>query len=122
MDCGRSGGFRIGSQAGPRLRGEADGIGAAVLWRDEHGLGRRRDGRADGGGLAEDAEERQRVAAVRQAFESRTEGLEAEWRASDESGPTAIGVIGRAFDMIVMPQPGSLPKMPESVFETALFD
>ena len=75
-----------------------------------------------GGGLAEDAEERQRVAAVRQAFESRTEGLEAEWRASDDSGPTAIGVIGRAFDMIVMPQPGALPKMPESVFETALFD
>src|ERR1700694_5490601 len=72
-----------------------------------------------GGGLAEDAEERQRVAAVRQAFESRTVGLEAEWRASDDSGPTAIGVIGRAFDMIVMPQPGSLPKMPESVFETA---
>jgi len=31
-------------------------------------------------------------------------------------------VIGRAFDMIVMPQPGALPKMPESVFETALFD
>ena len=75
-----------------------------------------------GGGLAEDAEERQRVAAVRQVFESRTVGLEAEWRSSDDSGPTAIGVIGRAFDMIVMPQPGALPKMPESVFETALFD
>jgi len=75
-----------------------------------------------GGGLAEDAEERQRVAAVRQAFESRAVGLEAEWRAADDSGPTAIGVIGRAFDMIVMPQPGALPKMPESVFETALFD
>jgi len=75
-----------------------------------------------GGGLAEDAEERQRVAAVRQAFESRTAGIETEWRSSDDSGPTAIGVIGRAFDMIVMPQPGALPKMPESVFETALFD
>ncbi|MSP81309.1 MAG: universal stress protein [Rhodospirillales bacterium] len=75
-----------------------------------------------GGGLAEDAEERQRVAAVRQAFEQRTAGLQAEWRAADDSGPTAIGVIGRAYDLIVMPQPGALPKMPESVFETALFD
>lgn len=74
-----------------------------------------------GGGLAEDAEERQRVAAVRQAFEQRTAGLQAEWRAAD-SGPTAIGMIGRAFDLIVMPQPGSLPRMPESIFETALFD
>ncbi|MBN9088246.1 MAG: universal stress protein [Reyranella sp.] len=75
-----------------------------------------------GGGLAEDAEERQRVAAVKQAFEMRASGLTAEWRAADDSGPTAIGIIGRAYDLIVMPQPGALPKMPESVFETALFD
>jgi nucleotide-binding universal stress UspA family protein len=75
-----------------------------------------------GGGLAEDAEERQRVAAVRQAFDSRAMGLTSEWRAADDSGPTAIGIIGRAYDLIVMPQPGALPKMPESVFETALFD
>jgi nucleotide-binding universal stress UspA family protein len=75
-----------------------------------------------GGGLAEDAEERQRVAAVKQAFEARAAGLTAEWRAADDSGPTAIGIIGRAYDLIVMPQPGALPKMPESVFETALFD
>ena len=75
-----------------------------------------------GGGLAEDAEERQRVAAVKQAFETRAAGLTAEWRAADDSGPTAIGIIGRAYDLIVMPQPGALPKMPESVFETALFD
>src|ERR1044072_6654517 len=33
-----------------------------------------------GGGLAEDAEERQRVAAVKQAFESRAAGLTGEWR------------------------------------------
>src|SRR5713101_1255028 len=38
------------------------------------------------------------------------------------SGPAAIGTIGRAYDLIIMPQPGPLPKMPESVFETALFD
>ena len=75
-----------------------------------------------GGGLAEDAEERQRVAAVKQAFDSRAAGLTSEWRAADDSGPTAIGIIGRAYDLIVMPQPGALPKMPESVFETALFD
>lgn len=75
-----------------------------------------------GGGLAEDAEERQRVAAVKQAFETRASGLRSEWRSADDSGPTAIGVIGRAYDLIVMPQPGALPKMPESVFETALFD
>jgi len=75
-----------------------------------------------GGGLAEDAEERQRVAAVKQAFEARAQGIASEWRAADDSGPTAIGIIGRAYDLIVMPQPGALPKMPESVFETALFD
>ncbi|HYD06926.1 MAG TPA: universal stress protein [Reyranella sp.] len=75
-----------------------------------------------GGGLAEDAEERQRVAAVKQAFDTHAAGLTAEWRAADDSGPTAIGIIGRAYDLIVMPQPGALPKMPESVFETALFD
>src|SRR5471030_2199522 len=75
-----------------------------------------------GGGLAEDAEERQRVAAVKQAFEQRAAGLVSEWRSADDSGPTAIRVIGRAYDLIVMPQPGALPKMPESVFETALFD
>ncbi|MBV8393967.1 MAG: universal stress protein [Alphaproteobacteria bacterium] len=75
-----------------------------------------------GGGLAEDAEERQRVAAVKQVFDDRMAGLRAEWRSADDSGPTAIGMIGRAYDMIVLPQPGALPKMPESVFETALFD
>jgi len=75
-----------------------------------------------GGGLAEDAEERQRVAAVKQAFDKIGDGLRTEWRTADDSGPTAIGTIGRAYDLIVMPQPGALPKMPESVFETALFD
>ena len=61
-----------------------------------------------GGGLAEDAEERQRVAAVKQAFEQRAAGLTSEWRSADDSGPTAIGIIGRAYDLIVMPQPGAL--------------
>lgn len=75
-----------------------------------------------GGGLAEDAEERQRVAAVKQAFDERAKGLASEWRSADDSGPTAIGMIGRAYDLVVLPQPGALPKMPESVFETALFD
>jgi nucleotide-binding universal stress UspA family protein len=75
-----------------------------------------------GGGLAEDAEERQRVTAVKQAFDDRAKGLTSEWRSADDSGPTAIGTIGRAYDLVVLPQPGALPKMPESVFETALFD
>ncbi len=62
-----------------------------------------------GGGLAEDAEERQRVAAVKQAFDQRAAGLAAEWRSADDSGPTAIGTIGRAYDLIIMPQPGGRP-------------
>src|SRR5258708_28050293 len=62
-----------------------------------------------GGGLAEDAEERQRVAAVRQAFESRTAGVETEWRSSGDSGPTAIRVVGRALDMVPMPPPRAPP-------------
>src|ERR1700750_588053 len=48
-----------------------------------------------GGGLAEDAEERQRVAAVKQAFDSRATGLTSEWRAAEDSGPTAHRPIGR---------------------------
>src|SRR4026209_688102 len=62
------------------------------------------------------------VAAGKQACEPRAHGLRSEWRSADDSGPTAIGVSGRAYDLIVMPQPGALPKMPESVFGTALFD
>src|SRR3981189_229824 len=63
-----------------------------------------------------------RRAAGEQAFDQRAVGLTSEWRSADDSGPTAIGIIGRAYDLIVMPQPGALPEMPESVFETALFD
>lgn len=109
---------RLAHTHGARLTGlEPPSYGVmSMAWADA-GMGA-----PIGGGLAEDAEERQRVSAVRQAFESRASGLEAEWRSADDTGPTAIGVIGRAFDMIVMPQPGALPKMPESVFETALFD
>lgn len=36
--------------------------------------------------------------------------------------PGAIGETGRVFDLLVLPQPGSLPRMPESIFESALFD
>ncbi|MBM3645826.1 MAG: universal stress protein [Alphaproteobacteria bacterium] len=75
-----------------------------------------------GGGLTEDAEERERIGAVRAAFESRMTGIDSAWRAADDSGPTAIGTVGRAYDLIALPQPGALPRMPESVFETALFD
>ncbi len=58
-----------------------------------------------GGGLAEDAEERQRIAAVKQAFDERATGLVSEWRSADDSGPTAIGTIGRAYDLIVLLRP-----------------
>jgi len=109
---------RLAKDFGARLIGlEPPSYGVmSMAWADA-GMGA-----PIGGGLAEDAEERQRVAAVKQIFEARAAGLVAEWRAADDSGPTAIGIIGRAYDLIVMPQPGALPKMPESVFETALFD
>ena len=109
---------RLAKSFGARLVGlEPPSYGVmSMAWADA-GMGA-----PIGGGLAEDAEERQRVAAVKQAFETSAAGLSAEWRAADDSGPTAIGIIGRAYDLIVMPQPGALPKMPESVFETALFD
>jgi len=109
---------RLAKSFGARLVGlEPPSYGVmSMAWADA-GMGA-----PIGGGLAEDAEERQRVAAVKQAFDARALGLTAEWRAADDSGPTAIGIIGRAYDLIVMPQPGALPKMPESVFETALFD
>ncbi len=109
---------RLAKSFGARLIGlEPPSYGVmSMAWADA-GMGA-----PIGGGLAEDAEERQRVAAVKQAFDARAMGLTSEWRAADDSGPTAIGIIGRAYDLIVMPQPGALPKMPESVFETALFD
>jgi nucleotide-binding universal stress UspA family protein len=109
---------RLAKDFGARLVGlEPPSYGVmSMAWADA-GMGA-----PIGGGLAEDAEERQRVAAVKQTFEACAAGLTAEWRAADDSGPTAIGIIGRAYDLIVMPQPGALPKMPESVFETALFD
>jgi nucleotide-binding universal stress UspA family protein len=109
---------KLAREFGARLTGlEPPSYGVmSMAWADA-GMGA-----PIGGGLAEDAEERQRVAAVKQAFDTRAAGLMAEWRSADDSGPTAIGIIGRAYDLIVMPQPGALPKMPESVFETALFD
>ena len=109
---------KIARKFGARLIGlEPPSYGVmSMAWADA-GMGA-----PTGGGLAEDAEERQRVAAVKQAFDQRASGLTSEWRTADDSGPTAIGTIGRAYDLIVLPQPGALPKMPESVFETALFD
>src|SRR5258708_18983174 len=52
-----------------------------------------------GGGLAEDAEERQRVAAVKQAFDQPAPRLAAGRRSVHDSGPTAIGT----------PRPPSVP-------------
>src|SRR5258708_18208664 len=50
-----------------------------------------------GGGLAEDAEERQRVAAGKQAFEQRPTRVPAGWRSADDTGPAAIRPNGRAY-------------------------
>ena len=36
---------------------------------------------------------------MKQAFEQRAAGLTSEWRSADDSGPTAIGTIGRAYDL-----------------------
>src|SRR6266542_2607316 len=47
-----------------------------------------------GGGLAEDAEERQRVAAVKQAFEQRAAGLNSEWRSAPARRPTDLARTG----------------------------
>src|SRR5258707_7782225 len=48
-----------------------------------------------GGGLAEDAEERQRVAAGEQAVDPRAGGPPSGWRSGDASRPTAIRPVGR---------------------------
>ncbi|HJQ55689.1 MAG TPA: universal stress protein [Vineibacter sp.] len=84
--------------------------------------------------LADDEEERKRMAGLRAAFlkamdsagiaagDGSGAGPSAAWTELQNAVPMAIGSIGRAADMMVVPQPGPLPKMPESLFEGALFD
>jgi nucleotide-binding universal stress UspA family protein len=84
--------------------------------------------------LADDEEERRRMAGLHAAFLKSMEGAgiaagdgsgagpSAAWTELQNAVPMAIGSIGRAADMMVVPQPGPLPRMPESLFEGALFD
>ncbi|WP_178133884.1 universal stress protein [Vineibacter terrae] len=84
--------------------------------------------------LADDEEERKRMAGLRAAFQRSmaaagiAEGQgddtspSATWTELQNAVPMAIGSIGRVADLMVVPQPGPLPRMPESLFEGALFD
>jgi nucleotide-binding universal stress UspA family protein len=84
--------------------------------------------------LADDEEERKRMAGLRAAFlksmdaagiaagDGSGAGPSAAWTELQNAVPMAIGSIGRVADLMVVPQPGPLPRMPESLFEGALFD
>ena len=85
--------------------------------------------------LADDEEERRRMTGLRNAFLKAMDvaGIAASadasnikatsaWTELQNAVPMAIGSIGRVADMMVVPQPGPLPRMPESLFEGALFD
>ncbi|MCW5748786.1 MAG: universal stress protein [Alphaproteobacteria bacterium] len=84
--------------------------------------------------LADDEEERKRMAGLQAAFQKAMDGAgiaagdgsgagpSAAWTELQNAVPMAIGSLGRVADMMVLPQPGPLPKMPESLFEGALFD
>ncbi len=88
--------------------------------------------------LADDEEERKRMAGLRAAFlksmdvagiadltaagGSDNTKATAAWTELQNAVPMAIGSIGRVADLMVVPQPGPLPRMPESLFEGALFD
>ena len=84
--------------------------------------------------LADDEEERKRMAGLQAAFakamgaasipagDGSGEGASQTWMELQNAVPMAIGTIGRVADMMVVPQPGPLPRMPESLFEGALFD
>ena len=86
--------------------------------------------------LADDEEERKRMAGLRAAFMKSMDAAgiadpaaggsntkaAAAWTELQNAVPMAIGSIGRVADLMVVPQPGPLPRMPESLFEGALFD
>ncbi|QQS13699.1 MAG: universal stress protein [Rhodospirillales bacterium] len=84
--------------------------------------------------LDDDEEEKRRIEGLRQAFDARMAAagigkvaagaLEggACWADSDHAAPATIGANGRAADIMIVPQPGGPPKMPESIFEGALFE
>lgn len=83
-----------------------------------------------------DDEETKRLEALRQAFFDRMKAAgiaqaeqadarqlpSAGWLGRTGDLPGAVGEAGRTYDLLVLPQPGALPRMPESIFESALFD
>ncbi|MBL8670812.1 MAG: universal stress protein [Alphaproteobacteria bacterium] len=75
---------------------------------------------------SDDEDEKRRSEALQAAFRDRMMaagiGANSAWREQPTSVPFAIGMSGRTADLIVVPQPGALPKMPESAFEDALFE
>lgn len=129
--------FEVAASLASRFGGHVVGLGppsyraVSVAWTDV-GMGAPFDTP-----LADDEEERRRMAGLRASFlrAMDTAGVPDVATASGSSGgptttwtelqnavPMAIGSIGRVADLMVVPQPGPLPRMPESLFEGALFD
>jgi nucleotide-binding universal stress UspA family protein len=84
--------------------------------------------------MADDEEDRKRVDALRDGFframdtvgVPRASSAEAQdgalWRELKQAAPLEIGSVGRAAELIIVPQPGGPAKVPESLFEGALFE
>lgn len=84
--------------------------------------------------MADDEEDRKRVDTLREGFframdaagVPRAASPEAQdgaiWRELKQAAPLEIGSVGRASELIVVPQPGGPAKVPESLFEGALFE
>lgn len=86
--------------------------------------------------MASDEQERAWVESLHQAFDARMKaaGLgrpsqgdisfvpAAMWRAPVDGDSPSVGVAGRTADLLVVPQPGGASKMPETLFEDALFE
>jgi nucleotide-binding universal stress UspA family protein len=84
--------------------------------------------------MADDEEDRKRVDTLRDGFframdaagVPRAASAEAQdgalWRELKQAAPLEIGSVGRASELIIVPQPGGPAKVPESLFEGALFE
>lgn len=84
--------------------------------------------------MADDEEDRKRVDTLRDGFframdaagVPRASSPEAQdgalWRELKQAAPLEIGSVGRAAELIIVPQPGGPAKVPESLFEGALFE
>jgi nucleotide-binding universal stress UspA family protein len=127
--------FETAASLAKRFGGHVVGLGppsyraVSVAWTDV-GMGAPFDTP-----MADDEEERKRMAGLRAAFlkvmdssgiadiaGGTDEGPTCTWTELQNAVPMAIGSVGRVADLMVVPQPGPLPRMPESLFEGALFD